>query len=778
MNEGHHHDNGTVHKHSCCSHKEQDSPTTHASAIGKRYFCPMCEGVESDQPGACPKCGMALERNPAFHPTSGSTYTCPMHPQIRQDHPGECPICGMALEPEAAHSGDKEEENAELDDMTHRFWIAAALSLPILVLSMGQGLPLIRDISASLSIWIQGTLSTPVVLWAGAPFFARAWRSLLHRSMNMFTLISLGIGTAYGFSVFVTLFPHLLPESFRHGDMLPVYFEAAAVITALVLLGQVLELRARSGTGKAIQALLGLAPKTAHRLQNGVQQDVPLDQIVIGDLLCVKPGEKIPVDGRITEGKTSIDESMITGEPMPVAKEVGESVVAGTINGNGSIVMHAEKVGGETLLAQIVQMVSQAQRSRAPIQRLADMVSSWFVPAVILLAVVTFVVWMVWGPIPALGYALVNAVAVLIIACPCALGLATPMSIMVAVGRGAHAGILIKNAEALEMLEKVDTLVIDKTGTLTEGKPTVTAIHPASGFDEATVLRSSAALENRSEHPLASAIVKAAQERFLSWAQPESFDSITGGGVRGRWEGKEILVGKPALLEEKGIAISYVASDVKKLAESGNTVIAVGIDGKVAGLIALSDPIKQTTPEAIKALHRMGLRIVMLTGDNQQTAERIGKTLGIDEVIGGAVPQAKYDRIVELKKAGKTVVMAGDGINDAPALAAAHVGIAMGTGTDVAMHSAGITLVKGDLRGIVKAIALSRATMRNIRQNLLFAFLYNGLGIPIAAGVLYPAFGLLLSPMIASVAMSLSSVSVIGNALRLQSSAPENAGIS
>ena len=770
----HDHDHGG---HDCC-HQER-APTAaccggskiaaaHGGEAAKAYYCPMCDGVESDHPGSCPKCGMALEKNPAYRPASATIYTCPMHPQIRQDRPGECSICGMALEPVAASPAEAEEDDAELNDMIRRFWMAVALSLPVLALSMGGELPFLREIPPRLSVWIQAALGTPVVLWAGAPFFARAWRSLLHRSMNMFTLIALGTGTAYGFSLFAVLFPHLLPDSLRHNGEPPVYFEASAVITALVLLGQVLELRARSGTGKALRALLGLAPKTAHRIESGEERDVPLDQVSVGDLLRVKPGEKIPVDGRVSEGKTSVDESMITGEPMPVAKETGEALIAGTINGSGSIAMRAEKVGGETLLAQIVQMVSQAQRSRAAIQRLADKVSGWFVPTVILLALLTFLAWMIWGPSPALGYAVVNAVAVLIIACPCALGLATPMSIMVAVGRGAHAGILVKNAEALETLEKVDTLVIDKTGTLTEGKPTVTAIQAAPGFDDQTLLRGAASLESHSEHPLAAAIVKAAKERSLSWGEPEDFDSIPGGGVLGRVEGKKIVVGKPALLEEGGIDLSAMAADAEKLAEAGNTVIAVGIDGKLAGLIALSDPIKQTTPEAIQALHRLGLRIIMMTGDNRQTAERISRTLGIDEAIAGVTPQGKHDRVVELKKAGKTVAMAGDGVNDAPALAAADVGIAMGTGTDVAVHSAGITLVKGDLRGIVQAIALSRATMSNIRQNLLFAFLYNGLGIPIAAGVLYPVFGLLLSPMIASAAMSLSSVSVIGNALRLR----------
>ena len=728
----------------------------------------MCDGIEADHPGSCPKCGMALERNPVFRPVAGAVYTCPMHPQIRQDHLGECQICGMALEPVTVSPQEGEGENAELRDMTRRFWIAVALSVPVLLLSMGGGLPFLREVPPHLSTLAQAALSTPVALWAGAPFFARAWRSLLHRSLNMFTLIALGTATAYGFSLFAILFPHLLPDSLRHHGEPPIYFEAAAVITALVLLGQVLELRARAGTGKAIRVLLGLAPKTAHRIEDGGENDVPLDRVAAGDLLRVKPGEKVPVDGQVTEGNTSIDESMITGEPTPVAKETGASVVAGTINGSGSVVMRAEKVGGETLLAQIVQMVSQAQRSRAPIQRLADTVSGWFVPAVILLALLTFLAWMTWGPSPALGYAVVNAVAVLIIACPCALGLATPMSIMVAVGRGAHAGILVKNAEALEILEKVDTMVIDKTGTLTEGKPTVTAVRPALGFDEETLLRGAATLESRSEHPLASAIIRSAKARSLSWSEAEEFDSIPGGGVRGRVEGKEIVVGKPALLEERGIDLSSVASEAGTLAEAGNTVIAVGINGRVAGLIALSDPLKPTTAEAIHALHRLGLRIVMMTGDNRQTAERIGQTLGIDGVVAGVAPQGKHDRVVALRKAGRKVAMAGDGVNDAPALAAADVGIAMGTGTDVAMESAGITLVKGDLRGIVQAISLSRATMRNIWQNLLFAFLYNGLGIPIAAGVLYPAFGLLLSPMIASAAMSLSSVSVIGNALRLR----------
>ncbi|MCX6972959.1 MAG: copper-translocating P-type ATPase [Verrucomicrobia bacterium] len=728
----------------------------------------MCPGVESDKPGACPKCGMALERNPTFQRPAKKVYTCPMHPEVRQDSPGICPICGMALEA-ATEANTGEEDHSELRDMTRRFWIGAALTVPVVVLAMGAHLPGLSAIPGNVSAWVQFLLSTPVVLWAGWPFFERGARSLVSRHLNMFTLIALGTGAAYLFSLFVLFVPDVLPHTLRHGGTLPVYFEAAAAIITLVLLGQVLELRARAGTGEAIRTLLGLAPTTAHRLRDGMEEDVPLDVVAAGDQLRVKPGEKIPVDGLVVEGRSTVDESMLTGEPVPVEKTVGEKVVAGTLNGTGSFVMSAERVGAETMLAQIVQMVAQAQRSRAPIQRLADVVSAWFVPAVVVIAVVTFGVWAIFGPEPALIYALVNAVAVLIIACPCALGLATPMSIMVAVGRGASLGVLVKDAEALETLGKVTTLVVDKTGTLTEGRPKVTEIVTMSPFAEAEILAAAAALEAQSEHPLAGAVVAAARERDLKLPQVESFEAVTGGGVTGRVNGKPIVVGKLTLIADgHDLEKQPLSEQAARLQSEGQTVIWVGIDGQVAGFLALSDPIKASTPEAISAIHALGIKILMLTGDNKQTAERIGAQLGIDEIAAEVSPKDKQRRVTERKSEGAVVAMAGDGVNDAPALAAADVGIAMGTGTDVAMHSAGVTLVKGDLRGIVHAIALSRATMRNIRQNLAFAFLYNTLGIPIAAGVLYPFFGILLSPIIASAAMGLSSVSVIGNALRLK----------
>ncbi len=745
----------------CCGHHGGET----AGPSVKEWFCPMCAEVEADQPGVCAHCGMALERNPVFGRSVTTFYTCPMHPEVRQEGPGACPICGMSLEMVSV-AGAPEDGQTELRDMTRRFWLAVGLTVPVVVLAMGAHVPPISSMSPMLSGWIQFFFATPVVLWAGWPFFVRGLRSLVTRHLNMFSLIALGTGAAYVFSLVVLLVPGLLPHSLRHDGMIPVYFEASAAIITLVLLGQILELRARAGTGEAIQALLGLAPKVAHRLQAGVEVDVPLKVVGVGDLLRVKPGEKIPVDGVVTEGRSAVDESMLTGEPMPVEKDAGSKLVAGTLNGTGSFVMKTERVGAETMLAQIVQMVAQAQRSRAPIQRLADVVSAWFVPAVVLAAVITFVVWLSVGPAPALVFALVNAVAVLIIACPCALGLATPMSIMVAVGRGATMGVLVKDAEAMEVLGKVNTLVVDKTGTLTAGHPTVTAMVALPGFSESEVLAAASSLEAQSEHALAGAVVEAARQRGVASGTVESFTAVPGEGVTGQVDGQDVVVGKKSLL---GDAVSAVLDEeAARLQDAGQTVIWIGLGGRAAGLLALSDPIKPTTPEAIAALHALGLKIFMLTGDNRQTAERIGRQLGIDEVVAEVSPADKQRRVSAWKSAGAVVAMAGDGVNDAPALAAADVGIAMGTGTDVAMHSAGVTLVKGDLRGIVHAIALSRATMRNIRQNLAFAFLYNTLGIPIAAGVLYPAFGLLLSPILASAAMALSSVSVIGNALRLK----------
>lgn len=746
-------------EHHCC-HGGAHEPASITPA--REWFCPMCPGVESDNPGTCPKCGMALERNPEF--VRAALYTCPMHPEVRSDHPGECPICGMALE---AVQPDPEEDNAELRDMTRRFFVGLPLALPVLFLAMAEHVPALRVLPPIVSAWIQFLLATPVVLWCGWPFFERGYRSLVSWHLNMFTLIALGTGTAYLFSVVVLFLPGLLPHEMRHDGMLPVYFEAAAVIIVLVLLGQVLELRARAGTGAAIKALLDLAPKIAHRIRAGAEKDVPLDQVQAGDLLRVKPGEKVPVDGVVTEGQSAVDESLLTGEPLPVEKSVGSRVAGGTINGNGSLLFRADRVGAETLLAQIVRMVAQAQRSRAPIQRLADVVAGWFVPVVVTVAVITFFVWLFFGPTPAFTYALINAVAVLIIACPCALGLATPMSIMVAVGRGAGLGVLIKEAAALEALEKVDTLVVDKTGTLTEGRPAVTAVAAVSTEDE--VLGLAAALEAQSEHPLAGAVVRLAKDRGLTAGRVQDFSAITGGGVRGRVDGRSVLVGKRGLLEEAGVGgFAVLENQALAAQEEGRTVIWVAREESVLGFLVLSDPVKKTTPEALAALHKLGLKIRMLTGDNPQTAAHLAKNLGIDDFVAEVSPADKQSRVSELKTQGRVVAMAGDGVNDAPALAAADVGIAMGTGTDVAMESAGITLVKGDLRGIVQAIALSRATMRNIRQNLLFAFLYNILGVPIAAGVLYPFFGILLSPIIASAAMSLSSVSVVGNALRLR----------
>ena len=696
-------------------------------------------------------------------------YTCPMHPEVEQYHPGNCPICGMALELKTP-SGVGEEDNAELRDMTRRFWIGAVLALPVFVLGMAHVFPNAPTwVASDWSRWLQFLLSTPVVLWCGWPFFVRGWQSIRNGSLNMFTLIAMGVGVAYLYSAAVMLAPGVFPPSFQEHGKIGVYFEAAAIITVLVLLGQVLELRARSRTGSAIRALLGLAPTTARVVHGNEERDVALDQVHPGDTLRVRPGEKIPVDGKISEGKTSVDEAMITGEAMPVEKMVGDRVTGGTINQTGSFLMTAEKVGADTVLSRIVEMVAQAQRSRAPIQGLADRVASWFVPAVIAAAVITFIIWAMLGPEPRFAHAIVNAVAVLIIACPCALGLATPMSIMVGVGRGAYAGVLIKQAEAMERLEKVDTLVVDKTGTLTEGKPRLTSIVASNSLDENQLLAAAAAVEQQSEHPLASAIVRGAQDRHVTLPRMRHFQSSTGGGVSADIDGKFVLVGKPQFLKAQKIEdLEKLEAKAADLQAEGQTVIFVGINGKAAGILAVSDPIKESTPEAIKHLHELGIKVIMLTGDNERTAKAVASKLGIDEVEAGVEPQRKNERVRELREQGRIVAMAGDGINDAPALAAADVGIAMGTGTDVAMESAGITLVKGDLRGIEKAIRLSRAMMRNIRQNLFFAFIYNALGIPIAAGALYPLFGWLLSPMIAGAAMSLSSVSVIANALRLR----------
>ncbi|WP_370877162.1 copper-transporting P-type ATPase [Kaistia dalseonensis] len=701
---------------------------------------------------------------------AGTIYTCPMHPQIRMPGPGHCPICGMALEPltVTAESGP----NPELADMSRRFWIGLALTLPVFVLEMGSHVvDLHHWISGGLLNGVQLVLATPVVLWAGWPFFVRGWQSLVHRSLNMFTLIALGTGVAYVFSVVATLFPQIFPDDFRTMDgAVGVYFEAAAVITVLVLLGQVLELRARDQTSGAIKALLALAPKSARRLRDdGTDEEVALELIAVGDRLRVRPGEKIPVDGVVLEGRCSVDESLVTGESMPVTKEPGSPVISGTLNRSGGFVMRAEKVGGDTMLARIVQMVAEAQRSRAPIQRLADQIAGWFVPLVIAIAVLAFAAWAIWGPEPRLAFGLIAAVSVLIIACPCALGLATPMSIMVGVGRGARSGVLIKNAEALERMEKVDTLVVDKTGTLTEGRPRLTAIETAGNWREDDLLRLAASLERASEHPLADAIVEAAEARHLDLAEPRDFDSPIGKGVTGTVEAHRLAIGNAAFLGETGIATDALAAKANARRADGATVVFVAIDGAVAGLLAIADPVKATTPEAIAGLKRDGIRIVMLTGDNRITAEAVGRALGIDQVEADVLPDQKSAVVERLRREGRVVAMAGDGVNDAPALAAADIGIAMGTGTDVAMESAGVTLLKGDLTGIVRARHLSQATMKNIRQNLFFAFIYNAAGIPLAAGLLYPVFGVLLSPVVAAAAMALSSVSVIGNALRLRS---------
>jgi P-type Cu+ transporter len=748
-----------------------DAPSSTASPATPSYVCPMCPEVRESKPGACPSCGMALEPETPL-PASVTEYTCPMHPEIVRNRPGSCPICGMALEPRTITRA--EEENPELRDMTRRFWVSLALSAPLLAIAMGSMISRTFKLTINLDInglivnlpRIELLLATPVVLWGSWPFFQRFWTSLVNRKPNMFTLIGLGTGVAYLYSVIAAIAPQLFPASLRMMDGYPdVYFEAAAAITTLVLLGQVMELRARSRTSAAIRALLDLSPKSARRLStNGTEKDVPLDQVQVGDRLRVRPGEKVPVDGVVVQGTSSVDESMITGESVPVEKTAGNKVIGATINGNGSFIMRAERVGNETLLAQIVQLVSQAQRSRAPIQRLADQVAAWFVPAVVAVAVITFIAWLLLGPQPRLAHALVNAVAVLIIACPCALGLATPMAIMVATGRGAHAGVLIKNAEALETLEKVDTIVVDKTGTLTEGKPRVVSMSNELA-DDPEPLRLAASLERASEHPLAAAIVAAATEKKLKLSQPQESKSIPGKGIVGLVDGHRIAVGNLPLMVDVGALPNPAVSSAKS---PDATTLCIALDGKYFGNIGVADPPKSSTPDVIRSLKAQGIRVVMLTGDNKAVAAAIAPKLGIDEFEAEVLPEKKSEVVKKLQGQGRVVAMAGDGINDAPALAQANVGIAMGTGTDVAMESAGITLVKGDLRGILRARNLSRATMRNIRQNLFFAFIYNAVGVPIAAGVLYPFFGILLSPIFAAAAMSFSSVSVITNALRLR----------
>lgn len=733
------------------------------------YTCPMHPEVRSERPGNCPKCGMALEPVAVAAPIVRTEYTCPMHPQIIRSQPGSCPICGMALEPRQVTA---EETNPELADMTRRFWISVVLALPLLALMVSEllpSMPLQHWLPARTWAWIEFVLATPAVLWCGWPFFVRGWQSLVHRSLNMFTLIALGTGAAYLYSVIATLVPQIFPSSFRgEGGQIGLYFEPAVVITALVLLGQVMELRARSQTSSAIRALLDLAPKTARRLdRDGHEADVPLDQVQLGDRLRVRPGEKIPVDGVVLEGHSSVDESMITGEPIPIEKNAAAKVTAGTVNGTGGFVMRAERIGADTLLAQIVKMVSEAQRSRAPIQRLADRVSSYFVPAVIVSAIITFAVWFLAGPQPRFAHALVNAVAVLIVACPCALGLATPMAIMVGTGRGARAGILIRNAEALESFGKVDTLIIDKTGTLTEGKPTLSSVLPRPGISESELLRLVASLERASEHPLAAAIVKGAEAANLPLIDTADFNSVTGQGVTGTVAGKQIAAGNAELFRTLFIDPAPLATPADALRKEGQTVMLVAVAGKAAGLVAVSDPIKESTPEAIQELKAAGLKIIMVTGDNVTTAQAVADKLGI-AFEADVLPEKKAEVVKVHQQQGAIVAMAGDGVNDAPALAQADIGIAMGTGTDVAMEAGGITLLKGDLRAILRARHLSLTTMRNIRQNLFFAFIYNAVGVPVAAGVLFPAFGLLLNPMIAAAAMSFSSVSVIANALRLR----------
>ncbi len=750
--------------------KEASLPQNNSGNESSTYTCPMHPEVQHMGPGDCPKCGMSLEPTGVYQAESKTEYVCPMHPEVVQDHQGSCPKCGMALEPRIS---TLEEENPELIYMSKRFWLSTVLALPLFILAMIADLTpglLPEGLHMKYIQWIEFALATPVVLWGGWPFFVRGWQSVVNWNLNMFTLIGLGVSVAWIYSMVALLFPQIFPASLRHeGGTISVYFEAAAVITALVLLGQVLELRARSRTNAAIQMLLGLVPNTARIVRdNGTEEDIPLDQVQPGDVLRIRPGEKVPVDGEVLKGDSSVDESMVTGEPIPVEKTTGDRLIGATVNGTGSLLMKAKKVGADTLLSQIVNMVAETQRSRAPIQKLADVVSGYFVPAVVIIAIITFVVWGLWGPDPRLAYAIVNAVAVLIIACPCALGLATPISIMVSTGRGAMAGVLIKNAEALEIMEKVDTLVIDKTGTLTEGKPRLVAITTINDFDEQETLRLAASLERASEHPLAEAIVRGAEEKGIVLAQTSEFQSITGQGVSGTVESHKVELGNFKFLESKGTNSAKLSQQADIQRAEGQTVMFIAIDGNAAGLIGVADPLKETTPAAIEDLHKEGITVVMLTGDNNMTAEAVANKLNIDQVQAEVMPDEKAEVVKQLQATGRIVAMAGDGINDAPALAQAQVGIAMDTGTDVAMESAGVTLVQGDLRGIVRARRLSRATMRNIRQNLFFAFLYNSAGVPIAAGVLYPLFGLLLSPIIAAAAMSFSSVSVISNSLRLR----------
>lgn len=772
---GHHHPSGCGHDHGagtkaldpvCGMSVDPETTPHHAEHAGRSFhFCSAgCRTKFVAEPAKY------LEQDRAAPPPAapaGTIYTCPMHPQIRQVGPGACPICGMALEPELVTA--EAQANPELADMTRRLWIAALLTAPVFALEMGGHLGL-HALSRGLSNWIQFALATPVVLWAGAPFFARGWASLKSRNLNMFTLIAMGVGVAWLYSLVAVLAPQAFPPAFRgHGGMVAVYFEAAAVITTLVLVGQVLELRARAQTSGAIRALLALAPKTARRVRaDGADEEVQLDQIEVGDRLRVRPGEKVPVDGSVVEGRAAVDQSMVTGESMPVTKQPGDPVVGGSLNRTGSFVMRAERVGADTLLARIVQMVAQAQRSRAPIQRLADRVAGWFVPAVLAVAALAFAGWAAVGPEPRMAYAVVAAVSVLIIACPCALGLATPMSIMVGVGRGAHAGVLIKNAEALERLEAIDTLIVDKTGTLTEGRPALVAIHPAPGEDEAELLRLAASLERGSEHPLADAILRAAAERGLALAEPTEFDSPVGKGVVGLVEGRRLALGSERFLSEFGVDVSALTEAAAALRSEGATAIFLSLDGRAAGVFGIADPIKATAPAAVKALQAAGVRLLMMTGDNRATAQAVAARLGIAEVEAEVLPQDKAAVVERLRGEGRRVAMAGDGVNDAPALAAAEVGVAMGGGADVAIESAGVTLLGGDLAALVKARRLSQAVMANIRQNLAFAFVYNAAGVPVAAGLLYPSLGLMLSPQVAALAMALSSVSVIGNALRLR----------
>jgi Cu+-exporting ATPase len=766
-----HHDEGHEHDHHGHESAHTGMVESALPSQTKPYYCPMCPGVESEKPGDCPKCGMSLELNRTYQkPLVKTIYTCPMHPQIEQDHPGDCPICGMALEPKAGTSGTPEDSEAE--SLARKFWIGVILTVPILLLSLGKmvpGLGIDHLVPALINRWLQLILATVVVFWCGGIFFLRAWRSVANRSLNMFTLIGLGVGAAYLYSAIATVWPSIFPDSFKHEGELDLYFEAAAVITVLVLLGQWLEAGARRRTGKTIEGLLGLAAKTAHRLTApGKEEDAAIDDLQPGDHVRVRPGEKIPIDGTIIDGASSVDESMLTGESIPVEKAAGDKVIGATVNQTGSFVVRVEKTGSETVLAQIVHMVAEAQRSRAPIQKVADRVAGYFVPAVIAVSVLTALVWAIWGPRPSLAFAVVNAVAVLIIACPCALGLATPMSIMVGVGRGAQAGVLIKDAEALETAEKITHLIVDKTGTLTAGKPQVTDVVAVDAFEENALLSLAATVELQSEHPLARAVVAEANQRGIGLREATQFQSITGAGIKAVVHGKDVLAGNQDFLQSNRVVIPKELTErADELSKQARSMVWVANDGRAVGIIGIADPVKDATPSAIQHPHLMGIRIVMATGDNPRTAQAVAERLRIDEVRAGLKPEGKQRLVEELKANGAKVAVAGDGINDAPALAAADVGIAMGTGTDVAMQSAGITLVRGDLNGIAKALLLSKRVMRNIRENLFFAFIYNLLGVPIAAGILYPFFGLLLSPIIAGAAMSFSSVSVIGNALRI-----------